>query len=150
MSLLALSLCLVVGISDGDTLTLRCGDPGQYEQVKVRLSAVDAPESRQPFGRRSKEALSDLCYGVQARVRPVSTDRYGRMVANLECRGQDAGLTQVRAGFAWFYPQYGIGRDDLSRAEGEARSAKRGLWQELGTSQEPIPPWNWRREQKHR
>ncbi len=44
--------CLVVGISDGDTLTARCGAPGAYQQVKVRLSGIDAPERRQPYGER--------------------------------------------------------------------------------------------------
>ena len=37
-------VCLVVEVSDGDTLTARCGEPGQYEQVKVRLQGIDAPE----------------------------------------------------------------------------------------------------------
>lgn len=40
--------CLVVGISDGDTLTARCGRLGAYEEVKVRIAAIDAPERAQP------------------------------------------------------------------------------------------------------
>lgn len=36
--------CLVVRIADGDTLTARCGAPGDYQQVKVRLAEIDAPE----------------------------------------------------------------------------------------------------------
>ena len=40
---LASLLCLVVAISDGDTLTVRCGAPGAYQQVKVRIAAIDAP-----------------------------------------------------------------------------------------------------------
>ena len=40
-------LCLVVAIADGDTLTARCGAPGAYRQVHVRIAAIDAPESRQ-------------------------------------------------------------------------------------------------------
>lgn len=36
-------LSLVVGISDGNTLTARCGKVGQHEQVKVRLQGIDAP-----------------------------------------------------------------------------------------------------------
>lgn len=49
-------LCLVVGISDGDTLTARCGQPGAYEQVKIRLAGIDAPESKQPFGTHCRTA----------------------------------------------------------------------------------------------
>lgn len=35
----ATQLSLVVGISVGDTLTARCGEPGQCEQVNVGLQA---------------------------------------------------------------------------------------------------------------
>lgn len=40
----------VVGISDGDTLTLLSG----REQIKVRLVEIDAPEKGQAFGNRAK------------------------------------------------------------------------------------------------
>ena len=73
-------LCLVVGISDGDTLTARCGAPSQYEQVKVRLQGIDAPESRQAFGNVSKRGLSDLLAGQQVDVRYQKEDRYGRLL----------------------------------------------------------------------
>lgn len=46
--------CLVVKIADGDTLTARCGQAGAYEQVKVRLAEIDAPEKKQAFGKRSR------------------------------------------------------------------------------------------------
>ena len=44
----------IVAIADGDTLTLLVDE----EQVRVRLAQIDAPESRQPYGRASKKALS--------------------------------------------------------------------------------------------
>jgi endonuclease YncB( thermonuclease family) len=34
-------LCLVVGISDGDTLKVRCPD---QPQMVIRLAEIDAPE----------------------------------------------------------------------------------------------------------
>jgi endonuclease YncB( thermonuclease family) len=37
-------ICLIVGVNGGDTLTARCGEPGAYQQIKVRLSGIDAPE----------------------------------------------------------------------------------------------------------
>ncbi len=58
----------VVGITDGDTLTLLVPDGASYKQVKVRLGEIDTPESRQPYGERAKQALSDLAYNKQARV----------------------------------------------------------------------------------
>lgn len=60
--------CLVVGFSDGDTIKARCGLLGSYEEVKVRLNGIDAPERRQPFGERSKEAMSDLVYMKTAAI----------------------------------------------------------------------------------
>lgn len=47
----ALLFCLVVAVSDGDTLTARCGQPGSYQEVKVRLAEIDAPECRRNHNR---------------------------------------------------------------------------------------------------
>lgn len=78
--------CLVVAVADGDTLTARCGEPGAYEQVKVRIAGIDAPEKAQPFGQRSKEALSDLCFREAATIKPTTRDKYGRTVAEVQCK----------------------------------------------------------------
>lgn len=142
--------CLIVGISDGDTITARCGQPGAYEQVKVRLSAIDAPEKAQPFGERSRQHLADLCFQQLATITTRSTDRYGRTVADVECRGQDAGQRMVWAGMAWFYVRYGAGYSHLAGFEEDARTAKRGLWVDLGTGAPPVAPWDWRKRAKER
>ena len=67
----------VVGITDGDTFTLLTADK---KQVKVRLAEIDAPESGQPYGDKSKQALSGLIFGKEVRVVVQTTDRYGRTV----------------------------------------------------------------------
>lgn len=54
--------CLVVGITDGDTLKARCGVAGSYEQRIFRLAAIDAPEKGQAFGQRSRQSLAGLCF----------------------------------------------------------------------------------------
>ncbi|MDF3821695.1 thermonuclease family protein [Leptospira sp. 96542] len=136
-----LLVCLVVGVLDGDTLDVRCGEPGAYEQTRIRLSAIDTPEKAQPFGQRAKKALSDLCFKQQARVMPVTTDRYKRVVADVECRGQDVGQHMVRHGWAWVYRQYARGYDHLYPLERAARDEKAGLWADA----KPVPPWEWRR-----
>lgn len=143
--MIAALLCLVVGISDGDTLTARCGEPGAYEQVKVRVAAIDAPEKHQPFGERSRQHLAGMCFKEQARIAVRTTDRYGRTVADVECRGKDAGHAQVQAGMAWFYVRYGKGYEHLGGLEAEARAARRGLW-----SVEAVPPWEWRKTRGRR
>lgn len=70
-------LCLVVGITDGDTLKARCGDPGAYQQITVRLAAINAPESRQPFGRASRQHLAALCHQREAVIHPRTRDATG-------------------------------------------------------------------------
>ncbi len=65
----------VIKIADGDTLTLLVDS----KQLKIRLSDIDTPERKQPFGTKAKQALSDLAFGEKARVVEVTTDRYGRM-----------------------------------------------------------------------
>lgn len=130
--------CKIVGITDGDTLTALCaGD----RQVKVRLAEIDAPEKKQPFGMRSKQALSDLCFGKQADVAPQTKDRYGRTVARIMCDGQDASEQLVRSGMAWVFDRYVTDRG-LYRLQDEARAARRGLWGDSG----PVPPWEWRKK----
>ena len=142
----ALLLCVVVGISDGDTLTARCGAVGDApaQTLKVRLAEIDAPEHGQPFGERSKRALAALCFDRRAEVRPIAAngglDRYGRTVAHVTCSGTDANSAQVRAGMAWVFDRY-VTDHSLYRLQDEARAAHRGLWADA----QPIAPWEWRR-----
>lgn len=136
-------LCLVVGITDGDTLTARCGEPGQYQQVKVRLAGIDAPEKAQPFGNVSRQHLAALCFQQQAKISERTKDRYGRTVADVECQGKDAGADLVSTGMAWVYDKYVKDHQHLYPLQAVAREAKRGLW-----SQEAVPPWEWRASQK--
>lgn len=133
-------LCLVIAITDGDTLTARCGELGAFEQVTVRISAIDAPEKRQAFGQVSRQHLAQLCFEQMATITPRTHDRYGRTVGDVECQGQDVATEQVRSGMAWFYVKYGKGYEHLRGLEAEAREARRGLW-----AQEAVAPWEWRR-----
>jgi len=63
----------VVGIADGDTLTILTASEKQH---KIRLAEIDAPEKHQPFGSKSKQSLSDLCFGKEAEGPPFVKDRY--------------------------------------------------------------------------
>jgi endonuclease YncB( thermonuclease family) len=38
----------VVGVADGDTMTLLVPDGASFKQVRVRLAEIDTPESKQP------------------------------------------------------------------------------------------------------
>ena len=49
----------VVGITDGDTVTVL---DEQNQQHTIRLAEIDAPERGQPWGDRSRQALSALVF----------------------------------------------------------------------------------------
>lgn len=141
MSSTAAMLCLVIAIGDGDTLTARCGEPGSFELLKIRLSAVDAPELGQPHGRLAKRALATLCFQQQAEIKPHAVDRYGRTVADVACGGVDAGQAMVTRGHAWVFDRYAKGYGHLYPLQAEARVQRVGLWADPN----PVPPWEWRR-----
>jgi endonuclease YncB( thermonuclease family) len=129
----------VVGISDGDTFTLLTAEK---RQVKIRLAEIDAPESGQPYGNKSKQALSGLIFGKELRVVVQTTDRYGRTVGRPYVDNVDVCEEMVRVGAAWVYRQYVVDRS-LFDIEKVARAARRGIWG-LPES-EQVEPWNWRR-----
>ena len=128
----------VVGISDGDTLTVLRDD---RVQVKIRLHGIDAPETGQPFGSRAKQAASELAFGKYVTIREMDHDRYGRTVAVVILPdGTELNRELVEQGMAWHYRQYTPGDVLLTRAEVIARKAHLGLWSQPN----PIPPWDWR------
>ncbi len=83
---------LVVGVADGDTITVLDADKVQH---KIRLSGIDAPEKKQPFGNRSKESLSDLAFDKTVNVETSKRDRYGRQIGKVLVNGRDVNLVQV-------------------------------------------------------
>jgi endonuclease YncB( thermonuclease family) len=126
----------VVGISDGDTLTLLTTD---RQQVRVRLAGIDAPESRQPWGSWAQQALSALVFRKTVVVMVQDTDRYGRTVGTVWVDRLNVNAEMVRQGHAWVYRQYL--RDRSLLALEEARQARRGLWSL--SEGEWVPLWGW-------
>ncbi|MCK9635993.1 MAG: thermonuclease family protein [Methylobacter tundripaludum] len=126
----------VVGISDGDTLTVL---NVQKTQVKIRLAEIDAPESKQAFGTQSKQSLSDICFKKTVVVDDHGTDKYKRTLGRLHCDGVDANAEQVRRGMAWAYRQY-LTDQSIADLEESAKSAGVGLW----ADENPTPPWEFR------
>lgn len=131
----------VIGIADGDTLTVR----RDSEVVKVRLTEIDAPEKAQPFGNRSRKSLADLCFGKVARLVEAGRDRYGRTLARVYCAGTDANAEQVHRGMAWAFTKY-LTDPGIKALEDEARAARLGLWADA----QPMAPWDWRASGKER
>lgn len=130
----------VVGVTDGDTLTLLTT---KNRQVKVRLAQIDAPESKQAYGSRSKESLSELAFGKTVTIDVETIDRYGRTVGTILVNGVDVNLMQIKRGMAWVYTQYAHDPNYQSE-EQTARANKAGLW----IDENPTEPWLWRRGEK--
>lgn len=139
MPIAAVLACIVIGVSDGDTLTARCETARGFESLRIRLAEIDAPEKGQAFGNRSKQHLAEVCFGKHADVAATGKDRYLRTVAHVSCDKVDAGTEQVRAGMAWVFDRY-VANRSLYDVQEAARSAHRGLW---GDPQ-PTAPWVWR------
>ncbi|MDP2025620.1 thermonuclease family protein [Sulfuriferula sp.] len=136
----------VVGIADGDTLTLLDATKIQH---KIRLAGIDSPEKGQPFGQVCKKSLSDLAYDRVATVETTKLDRYGRAIGKVLVNGQDVNLEQIRRGCGWHYKKYQNEQsldDRLSynSAEESARASKVGLW----ADNNPMPPWDWRKAKR--
>ena len=136
----------VVSIADGDTVTVLDATNTQH---RIRLQGIDAPESHQAFGSRSKQNLSDLVFGKEITILYSKTDQYGRLVGKIIVEGKDVNLAQVKAGLAWHYKEYQReqtpeDRELYARAEDEARAQHRGLWQDSN----PVEPSQFRRERR--
>ena len=93
----------MVSVADGDTVTILDDTNTQH---KIRLSGIDAPEEKQPFGQRSKQSLSDLVFAKGVTVETNKRDKYKRNVGKVLVDGVDANLVQVQRGFAWHYKAY--------------------------------------------
>ncbi|MBS0509192.1 MAG: thermonuclease family protein [Proteobacteria bacterium] len=138
MPVTAALLCLVVAVHDGDTLTVRCDKAATRE--RVRIAAMDAPESRQAFGQRARQNLARLCFRQQARLYRLGHDHYGRTLAHVRCQGQDVAAAQVRAGLAWVYAPQARQYPRLVALQRQARASHRGLW----VQKQPLAPWDYR------
>ena len=136
----------VVRVTDGDTIVVLDSSNVQH---KVRLTGIDAPERKQAFGTKSKDHLSDLVAGKFVVVDYNKRDRYQRILGKVLLSDQDMNLEQIKAGLAWHYKKYQkdqepADRDIYSKAEVEAREARRGLWHDP----EPVPPWEYRKSKR--
>lgn len=132
--------CLVVGIADGDTINVRCG---QEPTARVRLAEIDAPESHQAYGAKAKQRLAEIVFRQPVTLQVVDIDRYGRLVGTIYLNQINVNERMVREGLAWCYTPYLRGKwckplEDLARRE------RINLW----SDEAPLPPWEFRRSSK--
>lgn len=147
----------VVSIADGDTVIIVVADnstkskflqppnsqPSSKKQYRIRLNDIDAPESKQAFGNKSKENLKNYIYQKDVVVKHESTDKYGRILGTIYYQGKDINLQQVKDGYAWVYRHYSK-KQDYIKEEEKARQERKGLW----ADNNPINPYDFRRKYK--
>lgn len=141
----------VIGIADGDTLTVLHEIAGKMTPRRIRLSGIDAPEKAQAFGSVARDQLARLAFNQVGHLDCRTYDhRYDRSVCVVRVGGLDVGLRLIELGLAWHYKRYaytqpGDEAASYTTAELSARNAKAGLWRDLGAGVAPQPPWTWRR-----
>ena len=134
----------LLSVGDGDTVrvTDRTG-----AKVTIRLACIDAPESRQNYGRQSTERLKSHLSRGQLSIKPQVKDRYGRTVAELFMGKENINLRMVEEGSAWAYRRYlkTCNSSAYIEAEASAKQKGRGLWAGV----QPVPPWDYRHSRRN-
>lgn len=128
----------IARVIDGDTIVI--------QGTHIRLSGIDAPESKQSCeasgrayqcGEQATEALIRLLAGQPTECTEVTKDRYQRIVARCQVGSIDIGGWMVEHGWAIAYRKYST---EYVKAEQNARNEKAGIW--AGTF---LRPQDWRR-----
>lgn len=133
----------VVRVADGDTISVLDTTNTQH---KIRLHGIDTPEREQRYGKKAREALSQLVAGKSVGVVVLGKDQYGRTDGTVYLGERNINLTMVADGHAWWYRYYAPDERQLQAAEARAREERLGLW---GKVPDPVPPWDWRRQQRY-
>ena len=116
---------------------------GNSFNIEIRIFGIDAPEPGQtckdaqglsyPCGRIARDAMAELLKGKTVRCEKQDQDtKFGRPVAICYSDGVDVGADMVDRGLAVAYRHYSL---KYVPNEGQAKSAKRGLW--AGTFEMP-------------
>jgi micrococcal nuclease len=136
-------------VIDGDTITVSTLE----DEKRIRLDSIDCPEDGQDWGGIAKDCLIKLIGDKHVHAEEHETDQPGRTIATLYVEDGDTSNwinvneKMVELGHAWVMRQYydHLPKDrqaELDKLESSAKLNKLGLWESLN----PIPPWDWRKE----
>jgi micrococcal nuclease len=131
----------VTGIVDGDTIEFK--DAATKKKYRFRLIEIDAPERDQPWGSKARKALSKKILRKNVELHVQGRDRDGNMIGRVYYKKRDISRELIDEGHAWVHRQ-STAKSILVKAEESARSKRLGLWRH----ENPVSPWNWRREAK--
>ena len=128
----------VLKVADGDTITIITDEK---QTKKIRLSEIDTPERDQAWGLQASLALSKKVESKLIVAKVSGVDRYERVIAEIFVGERNINHEMVSEGHAWAYRRY-LKNDYLLELERVAKEKELGLW---GLTQDPIPPWQWRK-----
>ena len=130
----------VVRVIDGDTVSVL---DAQKAEHRIRLSQIDAPETKQAYSNAAKQTLSKLIANKEVTVKLDGVDRYKRVLGEIFIADQNVNLYLVRNGFAWAYTAYVTDKKYLD-AQALAQKERLGLW----ADSDAVAPWDFRRQQR--
>jgi len=146
---------MVVNVSDGDHLTVN----NNGTEIFVRLYGIDAPEISkvrrkdksqskhgQPFAGKAFMELSNKVLHRQVTLEIMRTDHHEQVIAVVFLENRNINLEMVTAGWAWASRSSKKHPEQLEYQEAEkhARSERTGLW----SQNDPLPPWEFRKQRK--
>ena len=131
----------IISVLDGDTFEVL---HNQHPE-RIRLSGIDCPEKGQAYGKRAKQAASDIAFGKEVTIQTHGYDKYKRTLGDVILPdGMNLNQELVKQGWCWWYRKYAPGDTVLEGLETEARESKQGLWVDPA----PIPPWVYRKARR--
>ena len=108
----------VLAVLDGDTIEVLHNTHAE----RIRLNGIDCPEKGQAYGKRAKQAASELVFGKQVTLQTHGLDKYGRTIADvLLPDGTNVNHELVKQGWCWWYRKYAPGNVILEELERRAQ-----------------------------
>jgi endonuclease YncB( thermonuclease family) len=134
----------VVGVPDAGLLLV-----SHENQIdKIGLYGIECPERGQPFWEQARVLASHLAMQKTVEVTPLYPGYDGSQVSLVRVEGSKDYLNVqlVSHGLAWVKPKECSANicADWRALENLARSNAIGLWMDPN----PIPPWEWKKEQR--
>ena len=135
----------VARVVDGDTVIVTYG----YRDYRIRLYAIDAPESEQAYGKKSTQILETMLDN-NISLEVIEIDQYKRIIGLLyPYQGNPRNsynLRMVREGHAFWSKIYGGEEYGFNYAARYARENKLGVWNK--TKFHRVKPWEYRKKPK--
>jgi len=140
----------VIKVVDGDTLYIDAPD-GEDNYTKIRLWGVDTPETKHPqkevmyFGPEATEFTKNLTLGKQVTIYldegKDTRGKYGRLLAYVKLPdGEFLNEALLNEGFAYTDTRFSHSLFyKYKQLEAAAKSAKKGLWENV--TPEQMPEW---------